>query len=266
MNFISYTEHVNAKSTAGAQSVERAIGLLKTFTDGRPEWGLNELAEANGLNRTTAYRLLTTLESEGLLTRNEDSRRYRLGPELIALGGCAMRSHDLRTAARPFIQALAEDTGEAATLEILSGNQVIVLDETSGSHLIAMSQDVGTRLPAHATSTGKVLLAFAQDAIVESTLAGPLARRTEHTVVDSDVLQRQLSTIRQHGYSVAVDELELGFVAIAAPVRDQGGEVIAAVSIGGPSMRLNSSRIDEVSPMVVSVAEHISSQLGYRKR
>ena len=195
MEVVSYNGnygHGRAGKYTGTQAVRRAIALLKSFSDGRQEWQVSELAEANGLNSSTTYRLLSALEEEGLVTRREDNGRYRLGPEMIALGGCALRSHSLRAAARPALQRLAAATGEAATLETLSGGAMIVIDEVSSQHLVGMSQDVGARLPVHATSTGKALLAYADEEAVEAALAGELEALTERTVTSREGLIRDL--------------------------------------------------------------------------
>jgi len=134
----------------GAQSVSRALMLLKCFSDAQPEWNLGDLAQYTGLNKATVHRLLAALESEGFIVRSARTGGYRLGPTLIVLGGCAMRSNDLRTVSRRMLEALAQQTGESTTLEVLAGSEVVILDEVSSRHLLGMSQDVGARLPAHA--------------------------------------------------------------------------------------------------------------------
>ena len=113
------------ESYPGTQAVARAIALLKTFSDAQPEWGLSELAQATGLNKTTAFRLLAALEAEGLIMRNSLSGGYRLGVELVAMGGCATRSNPLRAMSRPVLESLAQECDEAATLEVLVGANVL---------------------------------------------------------------------------------------------------------------------------------------------
>jgi len=266
MDVHPYNECMSATITAypGAQSVSRALAVLKSFSDAQPEWQPNELAEAIGLNISTTYRLLATLEREGLLTRRSDTRSYRLGPEMIALGGCALRSNNLRSVARPILQDLAQNTGEAATLEVLAGGRVIVVDETSGQHVVGMSQDVGTRLPAHATSTGKVLLAFAHADSLGAALSAPLEAITDQTVTNVSVLMKQLAEIRQRGYAVTSGELEDNFVAIAAPVFNYENDAIAALSVGGPNTRFSSHRVKAIVPELTGAARQISADLGYR--
>jgi DNA-binding IclR family transcriptional regulator len=251
------------KSSAGTQSVVRAINLLKLFSDAQPEWSLSDLARTTQLNKTTAHRLLTALERAGLLARNHRTGAYRLGPETIALGGRALRANDLRSAGLAELEALAACVGEAATLEILVGDQVLILDEIPACHLIAPWQTIGTRHPAHATSTGKLLLAFLPPAERAAALHPPLVALTAHTITDLENLEDQLAAIRTHGYATACGELEPDYVAVSAPVRNHAGQVVAAVSIGGPATRLNGDRLPVVIEHVRQAARRISQRLGH---
>jgi DNA-binding IclR family transcriptional regulator len=254
-----------ARSTPypGTQTVVRAVTLLKSFSDAHPEWGLTDLARAVGLNKTTTYRLLTALESEGMVTRSAQTEAYRLGPAAIALGGQALRSNDLRAAAHADLQALARATGETATLEVLSDGQVLILDEVMGTHVLGNVQSLGTRWPAHATSTGKVLLAHLPPDECSLVLAAGLPRFTPNTLCRASLLRRELAQARRQGFAVAREELEAGFVAVGAPVRNFAGLVVAAVSVGGPSLRLTGARLDDLSAQVRAAAERVSQRLGY---
>lgn len=247
----------------GTQAVARALALLKAFSDAQPEWALSDLAQAAGLNKTTTFRLLSALEAERLLMRNPLSGGYRLGVELIAIGGTAMRSNPLRAMSRPVLVTLAEQSGEAATLEVQVENCVLVIDEIASSNPMGMTQDVGNRLPIHATATGKVLLAARTDAALAGFLAEPLPALTEQTIVDPDCLRRELARVRQEGVALAVGELEPGFTAVAAPVVDRERAVVAAISVGGPSLRLTRERLPSLAAMVQMSARQISRQLGY---
>lgn len=251
------------ESYPGTQAVARAIGLLKVFSDGQPEWSLSDLAQTTKLNKTTAFRLLAALEAEGLVMRNSLSGGYRLGIELIALGGCAMRSNPLRAVSRPVLESLAQECDEAATLEVLAGGHVLIVDEVSSRHPMGMSQDVGSRLPVHATATGKLLLAYTSDDLAEVTSRLPLPRLTDETITDLDRLRKQLDKIRQQGYALAMGELEQGFAAIAAPIFDRERQVVAAISIGGSCLRLTPERQPQVTALVQMAARQISRQLGY---
>lgn len=252
------------KPYPGTQAVMRAIALLKAFTDEQPQLGLAELARTVGLNKTTTYRLLTALENQGLVARNPANDTYRLGPEVIALGGRALRASDLRSVSRAELEGLARTAGETATLEVLLGPDVLVLDEVSGAHLVGATHYIGARWPAHATSTGKVLLAFLPAAELEPVLQQPLVQVTGQTLASPELLRQSLAQVRETGYAIAIEELEIGFSAIAAPVRNHDGQVIAALSINGPSARLTPERLRELVPLVVEAAARVSAQLGYK--
>src|SRR6185503_5585243 len=154
--------------------------------------------------------------------------------------------------ARAELQALAYATRETATLEVLVGRDVLILDEAAGDHVVASMPSLGTRWPAHATSTGKVLLAHLPDAALDSLLETPLDAATPRTVTDPAALRRELARVRTRGWALASEELEAGFVAVGAPIRSNqiqcgsAGEVVAAISVGGPKSRLNQDRVREI--------------------
>jgi len=228
----------------------RALSLLKAFTGSQPELGLAELAHRAGLNKTTVFRLMSALESEGMVMRNPATDGYRLGPQLIALGGHAQRANDLHFASHNELETLAQATGETVTLEVLAGDEVMVLDEASGSFLLGSSQSVGSRWPAVLTSTGKVLLAHL-----------PANHPLPPNVPPA--LQAAFPAIRDQGFAIAAGDLEEDFIAIGAPIRDHQGHVLAAISIGGPSTRLDSARIQQLTVLVTAAAAQISTHLGY---
>ena len=255
---------MSAAPYPGTQTVLRAVTLLKAFTDARPEWGLSDLARMVGLNKTTTYRLLTALAGEGMITRNPATETYRLGPEAIALGGRALRSNSLREASRAALESLAEATGESVTLEVLAEGEVLILDEVQGRHLVGTTLSIGTRWPAHATSTGKIILAFLADEERNAVLPRRLARPTGKTIGDRETLTTELRRARERGYATQTGELEDDYAAVGAPVFNHDGKVVAAVSVGAPSIRLNAARMREVSPLVMQTAAQISRSLGYR--
>jgi DNA-binding IclR family transcriptional regulator len=159
---------------------------------------------------------------------------------------------------------LAETTGETTTLEVLAGDAVMILDEVSSRHLLGIAQDVGMRLPLHATSTGKLLLAHLPETEAAGLQGAPLRALTAATVTSPATLRRQLGEIRAAGYAVTAGELELGFTAVAAPVRNASGRVVAAVSVGGPSSRLDGDTLVRVVDLTRRAGEQISRRLGFR--
>jgi DNA-binding IclR family transcriptional regulator len=185
---------------------------------------------------------------------------------LIVLGGRAQRANSVRAVSRPELEKLASVTGDTATLELLVGREVVIIEEIPGDYLTSGKQEIGTRWPAHTTSTGKAILAYASADIVTAFLAEPLPALTERTMTDPILFERCLEEVRKKGYAVVNGELEQGYVAVGAPIFDVKGSVVAAVSIGGPGVRLTTRRINEIGTLVLEAAGKISRQLGYRDK
>ena len=239
------------------------MSLLKAFTAEQPQRGLADLARGLRLNKTTAFRLLQALEAEGLVARTVDGEAYQLGPELLTLAGRARGAHELRSAARPELLALARATRETATLEVLVGHEALVLDEEMGGYMIGARPTVGARWPAHAASTGKVLLAHLPDERLEGALRASWPALTPRTVTGAASLRRALARVRERGFATAVEELEPGYVAVGAPVRDATGMVVAALSVGGPKGRMGAARLASCTKQVVAAARRVSARLGH---
>ncbi|MGH7499540.1 MAG: IclR family transcriptional regulator [Gemmatimonadales bacterium] len=262
----------NPPRVAGTKAVARALRIARTFTDARPEWTLAALSRELGLSKPTALRLLAALELDGMIVRDDTSGAYRLGPAAIELGARAQRSNSIASAARAEMEHLTRATGETSSIEILSDDETVILDEAQGGHLIGTSPSVGTRWPAHATSTGKVLLAAAleQDPALLQKMAkragGKLRRLTPSTIVTPTRLATALARVSKQGYSTAIGELEEGYVALGAPVRNHQGSIVAAISLGGPSTRFTNSRIPRLARLVREAADRISQRLGWTPR
>jgi DNA-binding IclR family transcriptional regulator len=246
----------------GTQAVRRAVSLLKAFTPEQPRRGLADLARALRLHKTTAFRLLQALEAEGLVARTADGEAYQLGPELLTLAVRAQGAHELRAAARPELQALARATRETATLEVLVGREALVLEEEMGGHMIGARPTVGVRWPAHAASTGKVLLAHLPEERLREWLRATWPALTARTLTGA-ALGRALARARARGFATAIEELEPGYVAVGAPVRDASGGVVAAISVGGPKTRMGRGRLAACTRQVVAAARRVSARLGH---
>jgi DNA-binding IclR family transcriptional regulator len=249
--------------------VVRALRILRAFSDARAEWSLAELSRELGLSKPTAFRLLGALEEAELLARTEPAGGFRLGPGAIELGARAQRANPILSAARPELEALTRETGETSSVEILAGATTFILDEVQGGHVIGSSPGMGTRWPAHATSTGKVLLAAAQEE--EPGLArrlardagGRLPRVTPATIRSGARLAAELARVGRQGYATAINELEEGYVALGAPVRRHDGRVVAAISLAGPAGRFTPSHIPRLLRPLREAATRISRRLGW---
>ena len=249
---------IKTRPPQGAQAALRAIRLLKLFTSERPEMSLAEISRASGLNKTTTHRLLRALQSESLIDRNPATTTYSLGAGLMALGVQALASSDLRRRVRPVLRLLARETGETATLEVPFEDSMLILDEVAGNHVVGSAGNVGTRWPIHATSTGKAWLAF--DESGQERLMDVLKPLTGSTLTDPAVLQLQLVEIRRRGYAVTIDEVEDGFTAVATIIRGVLGDVQGALSVGGPTQRLNAARRAELGVKLCRAAQRLSPE------
>jgi DNA-binding IclR family transcriptional regulator len=188
--------------------------------------------------------------------------RFRLGMGIVRLAGAVGRGLDVVRESRPVCRALAAQVGETVNIAILSGRDALYLDQVAGPAALSPHNWAGQRIPLHATSDGKVLLAYLPAAQLGDCLIAPLTRFTEHTITDVSEFPSVLAEVRQRGYATAVDELEAGLTAVAAPVRNAEGRVIASISASGPSFRIPSGRIAELAESVRQAAAEISRRLG----
>jgi IclR family acetate operon transcriptional repressor len=248
----------------GVQSVARALGILEFLADDG-ELGVTELGRRLGVHKATASRLVATLAERRLVERNPATDKYRLGFGMIHLAAAAMGGLDLVHQARPILESLADRTNETVNLAVLDGDRVVHIDQIAGTRSIVSVSWVGRRTPYHCTANGKVLLAFLDETGKERLLRTPLERMTPTTIVDPDRLRRQLLEIRIQGYAHTVEEQE-GLNAVAAPVRNADGEVIAAVSVAGPAFRLPPVEIPRIARMAIDAAGAISRRMGYVER
>lgn len=248
------------------QSVKRAIDILRCFSREDYELGVMQLSRKLDLHKSTVSRLLYTLGTEDLVYRNPETGRYRLGVGLVELGGLVVLHADLRRVARPHLRELADESQETVNLAVRAGGEAVNVDQvTPYDRRVVNIGWVGRRTPLHSSSTGKVLLAYLSQKELDALLQDPLPRFTDHTIIDPQVLGERLALVRQKGYAVGLEELEIGLNAVAAPVHDHTGEVIAAVSIAGPTYRFSAELIEaEMAARVVACTERISRALGYR--
>lgn len=249
---------------AGVQSVDRALSILEVLAR-TGEAGVTEISTELGVHKSTAFRLMATLESHRLVEQTGDRGRYRLGVGILRLAGATTARLDLVQEARPISRQLAADTGETVNIAVLSDGSALYLDQVAGSSALQPHNWVGQHIPLHATSNGKVLLSGLDDDDLEEAL-GALPTYTSRTITTLSDLREELDRVRDQGYAVAVDELEVGLTAVASPVRNAHGDVVASMSVSGPSFRLGEDRIDEVVAQTVEAAAEVSHRLGWGHR
>jgi DNA-binding IclR family transcriptional regulator len=260
------SEATNGDSQSGGlvQSVDRALSILEVLArDG--EAGVTEIAADLGVHKSTAFRLLATLEAHRLVEQDGERGRYRLGVGNLRLAGATTARLDLVQEARPVCRQLAADTGETVNITVRAETSALYLDQVAGSSALQSHNWVGQHIPLHATSNGKVLLSELEDAQLKKAVR-ELPRYTDQTVTTMSKLVAELAHVREQGYALAVDELETGLTAVAAPIRNAHGDVIASISVSGPSFRLTADRLDRAIPLLLAAALEVSHRLGWGQR
>jgi DNA-binding IclR family transcriptional regulator len=255
----------NKEKIPGTQLIARTCGLLKLFNAQRTEMSLIELAELSSLHTATAYRILQALVLEGFLNHDPATGRYRLGLGLLRLGEVAKSSNDLYRISFPWVKKLAEQWRETVALDsMLPTFEIVRVLAFPSTYLISSNPHLHDFVPPpHSFAAGKLLLAYASQQDVEAYVSQGLESFTRHTITDPLKLSGELSTIRQQGFATNFGEQEEGFNAVACPIRDVYGKVIAGVSLGGPSSRINQESLPPILDSVLQTCKSISADLGY---
>lgn len=250
---------------AGNQSVERAIAVLKTFSSGRAELRVSDVARLSGLGMSTTSRLLATLELLGCVERDPVSGLYRLGMDLVTLAAAALNQHPVHREARQIAQNLAAELGLGVNVAVRRGTTLFYLLNFEGRLAPRSFVLTGQRNPLHATGLGKSLLTGLSAAERRSLLPpGRLVGYTDHTITDHDRLDAEIELLGQRGYATEVEELALGRACVAAPIRDASGAVTAALSVSGPLSALDlEARERHLGRSVIEAADLVSIGLGY---
>lgn len=253
-----------AERDSTVQAVERAIAILKALGGEESELGVTDLSQQLELGKSTVHRLLRALQQGGLVEQNPETGKYLLSIEILQLAGTVLRRmEDVQQVARPYLRTLADACQETVNLTVLAGDGVLNIDRVPSPRMVRNIGWVGRRMPLHCVSAGKVFLAYMPEEERERILGQELARFTDKTITDPARLRQELEKVRRLGYGVGLEELEIGLNAVAAPIRDYRGAVIAAVSVSGPSFRITPQSIPSLAALTVQTANDISHHLGY---
>jgi DNA-binding IclR family transcriptional regulator len=250
-----------ARADANAvRSVDRAASLLLALGDWDGEVGVTEIAHHLGLHKSTASRLLSTLHKRGLVDQDHDSGKYRLGLAMVRLGGHAEKTLDLHALALPELTSLARAVKETATLGVLEGDSVMTVAWYDASQ---MGRDrTGRSLPLHATAPGKVLLSNRPERDLIRLSKIGFTPYTSRTIVRVDLLLEEISRVRTRGFATAFGEHEPTVNAVATPVFDQRGSVVAALEVRAFGNRIPPSRVPALTEMIRDAAAAITEQIG----
>ncbi|TKC18407.1 IclR family transcriptional regulator [Robertmurraya kyonggiensis] len=247
-------------------SVKNALRILKSFTMDEPEKKISDLSATLGLNKSTVSRTMSTLASEGFVFKDPETKKYRLGLSILSLSGIVNSHMDVYRESQPVLNRLVENIGETAHISVLDNLEVIYLNKVECNHPVRFLTHVGKRNPPYCTSSGKVLLAFSNDKIVESVISKGLKKFNKNTITEPENLLLHLKKIRHDGYAHSIEEFLEGVNSIAAPIYDYKGKVIAALSVVGPKQRIQANKIPSLSKRVIQAAMDVSERMGYYPR
>jgi IclR family transcriptional regulator, pca regulon regulatory protein len=247
------------------QSIERGFAVLLAFDADRPTPTLAELASATGLSRPAVRRILLTLQRLGYVAAT--GSRWTLTPRVLTIGQHYAATHSFVETAQPHLLRLAEETQESASLAQLDGTDVVYVARVQVRRIMTVSVDVGSRVPAHATSMGRVLMAWADASVVDAVIAAGLPRLAARTITDATAFRDALHRVRQDGYAVVESELEDGLLSASVPVRRPDGGVLAALAYSTTVGRRTAEQIVEnVIPLMQEAAAAIAEDLRLLSR
>lgn len=247
------------------QTVEKALDILEVFLKQEGEMGIAALANLSRLNISTAHRITSTLVKRGYLNQRQKREKYYLGPRLLEFGSIVKRRMKIREVAFPFLQELNKVADESINLAILDANEAVYIEQIESNHNLRIFTEVGNRVPLHCTGVGKVFLAHMGEVEVERFLnSKDLPYYTKNTITDFSQLKKQLLIVRREGVAEDNEEMEVGVRCVASSVKDCDGNVVAAISVSGPSARLSGKKVAELKLLVKRYGLEISRAMGYR--
>lgn len=251
----------NEQPGVQVQSVDRALAILDLLAR-RGEAGVTEIAAELDVHKSTAFRLVGALENRQLVEQVSDRGKYRLGFGIIRLAGATTATLDLPRAAQAVCERLAVELDETVNIAVLDTGAATNITQSYGSAAVTTRNWIGQRTPLHATSSGKILLAWADEQVLEDAL-DTLERYTPNTVTSRSKLLAELQLTRERGWASTNEELEVGLNAVAAPIRGADGSVVAAVSVSGPAYRLTVDSFPSITEKLRAGADEISARIGY---
>ncbi len=255
------------KSNSRIQSVARALTIVDILAKARGELALNEIASRLSLPKSTVHGLVSTLKDFGYIEQSAFTGKYRLGVRFFEVGHIVAQGWEVRTVAAPYVNKLLEELAETVHLVVLDKLEVLYIDKRESGRSLRIASRVGMRLPAHCTGVGKMLMAHLSPEERRKLINEKgLPKFTENTLTDVQVLEEELAKIRMQGFAIDNEEIMGSLRCVAAPIRDQTGNVISAISVSGPVSRMEGERLANAIRRLKETAEEISTCLGYRSK
>ena len=258
---------IGAEANRAAAPLSTTVAKAFTVIDAlaaQSEQGisLSDLSLQLHMPKSTLHRYLATLTQLGLAERRDDDR-FRLGTKVIELAGSFLANSDLRSESQPVLDGLASQSDETVHLAVPSGTEVVYIAKVESKHALRMYSYIGAKLPMYCTALGKAILSFGPAERTREVLARKLKPRTPRTITSSEALLAELETIRTQGYALDDEENELGIRCVSAPILDYTRLAVAAMSVSGPSERMDRRRCVELAPLVREAAQRVSKRMGY---
>lgn len=245
-------------------SIERALSVLECLAQAKRGFSLSEIGRRLRIPKSSAHLILSTLERRGFLQKNAKTGRYCFGLQLVSLSRSALENLDMREEAKPFLRSLMQESGFTVHMAVLERDEAVIIEKVEAPGLVRLASWIGRRLDVNCTGVGKVLLAFLPDDELDYLLkTKEFARHNSRTIISKSALKRELKLVRQSGYSLDNEEDEPGVCCIGAPVFDESGRAVAAISIAGIASQIGTNRIPILARMVRRVAGSLSARLGY---
>lgn len=247
------------------KSIKTSLSILNSFSKDTPLLGVTEVSKKLGLSKSTASRILSTLEQGRLVAKNPGNQKYCLGSKVLELANIFLSGIEWRTHATPYLKELRNKTDETVMVFVMDGDHRVCLEKFEGSHELRPMLNIGGRYPLHAGSAGKLLLAFLPEDETKKILSRTgLPRFTSSTITGAKTLEKELLLIRKRGYAISHQERMNFLSSVSVPIRDHSGKVIAAICIDGPTVRFNAEKVKEFKNLAISAAHQISSVIGFK--
>lgn len=246
------------------KSVSRALDIIAFVGEKKGGLGVTEIANRMDINKSSVYRILSTLVQYGYIEQEEETSRYKLGYKFLEVSSRLLESIDIRKEAFPYLQQLENETNEVIHLVVYDQGEVVYIEKLDGGETLRMHSKVGKRAPMHCTSVGKAILAHLPDEVVLDVLSRKgMPAHTSYTITNQEQFLKELQFVRERGYALDNEENEYGITCMAVPLFDHTGKVISAMSISGPSMRMTEERLQLLSTCLICIGKKLSARLGY---
>jgi IclR family KDG regulon transcriptional repressor len=242
------------------QSLARGLKILELLGHSQEGTSITKIAEILGVDKGSASRLASTLARYGYAEKDENTRRYHLGPQVVNLSRSVLTRLPLREVAKPFLHLLMEQTGECAHLAVPAQGKVLYIDQVESPATLRVNAQVGTMNPLHCTALGKVLLAFG-----DLEIPPILESFTPHTLTDPNQLRRNLEQVRVEGYAVDDEEFDMDVRCIAVPIFDFRGKAVGSIGISGPASRITPESLPDLVARVIEIGKSLSERMSFAR-